>query len=103
MIEYMYSKQQINPEYIEITKDNFIKSSLLEYHISQVKNSNSQYILKFVNINNTTYIICASDERVNLLIDVRDFMAILHENLDRPFFVKYTGTIISIEYIGSKL
>jgi len=95
----MYSKNQIDPEYIEITKDKFIKSSLLEYHISHVKNSNSQYILKFVNRNDKTYIICASDEHVNLLIDVRDFMSILHANLDSPFFIKYTGTIITIEYI----
>jgi hypothetical protein len=99
MIDYMYSKTQVDPAYIEITKDAFIKSSLLEYHISNVKNSSSQYILKFINRNDKTYIICASDEHRNLLIDVRDFMAILHSNLDQPFFVKYTGTIISIEYI----
>jgi hypothetical protein len=99
MIEYMYSKTQIDPEYIEISKEQFIKSPLLEYHISNVKNSKSQYILKFINRNDRMYIICASDEHRNILIDVRDFMSILHANLDHPFFVKYTGTIISIEYI----
>ena len=99
MVDYMYSKKHIDPEYIEISKDDFIKSSLLEYHISNVKNSNSQYILKFINRNDKTYIICASEKHKHLLIDVRDFMSILHANLDHPFFVKYTGTIISIEYI----